>query len=115
MVEQKQNDCFCAGAHRAQIAHALRRVLSDVAAREHEVRVEACAALGDCTDIPGVVAGLGTLCAELGEPFDVRYAAFMSVERAGPTPAAIDVLTRLSHDETLGRSAQSILRRWQST
>jgi hypothetical protein len=51
---------------------------------------------------------------EPAEPSDVRYAAFISLERAGPTPEAIALVRQLSDDEMLGLSAESILLRWQT-
>ena len=100
--------------HRVEIAQVLTRIVSDATASDSELRLEATVALGDCIDIPGVMAELCAVCAEPGELFDVRYAAFLSLQRGGPTPEAIDALTRLSSDETWGLSAQGILIRWQS-
>ena len=46
------------------------------------------------------------------ESIDLRYAAFTSIERAGPTPEGIALLRRIAHDETLGAAARSVLSAW---
>ena len=38
------------------------------------------------------------------ETIDLRYAAFTSIERAGPTPQSIAVLRQIAHDDALGDS-----------
>ena len=77
-----------------------------------DLRLQAALALGAFADIPGVPSVLGSLALEPTEVLDLRYSAFTSLERAGPTPECVDLLRRLSNDEMLGRSAQSALARW---
>jgi hypothetical protein len=77
-----------------------------------DLRLQAALALGAFADIPGVPTILGSLALEPTEVLDLRYSAFTSLERAGPTPECVKLLRRLSDDEMLGRSAQSALARW---
>ncbi|HEV7665506.1 MAG TPA: HEAT repeat domain-containing protein [Chloroflexota bacterium] len=77
-----------------------------------ELRLQAAVALGEFTDIEGVVRALGSLALEPQELLDLRYSAFTSLEPAGCTAECVVVLRQLSHDEMLGRSAQSALARW---
>ena len=77
-----------------------------------DLRLQAALALGDFTDICGVPTVLGSLALEAHELLDLRYSAFTSLERAGPTPECVNLLRQLSDDEMLGRSAQSALTRW---
>jgi hypothetical protein len=77
-----------------------------------DLRLEAALALGEFTDIGGVPTALGLLALEPQELLDLRYSAFTSLERAGPTPECVKLLRQLSQDEMLGRSAYSALARW---
>jgi hypothetical protein len=77
-----------------------------------ELRLQAALALGEFTDIRGVLSALGSLALESHELLDLRYSAFTSLERAGCTPECVNLLRQLSNDEMLGRSAQSALARW---
>ena len=77
-----------------------------------DLRLQATVALSEFTDIPGVTGALGSLALSPGELLDLRYSAFTSLERAGPTQECIHLLRRLSNDEVLGCSAQSALARW---
>ena len=47
-----------------------------------------------------------------GEPLDVRYSAFISLERTGPRPECVEAVQKLSADETFGRSARRLLSMW---
>jgi len=98
---------------RAEVAAVLRRLVRDRTVNL-ALRAQAALALGDYTDLPHVVADLGAVCGEATDSFDVRYAAFMSLQCAGPTPECIALLRRISEDETLGQSARSILASWRS-
>lgn len=97
---------------RLRVARLMARLLGDRRSTDTDLRVQLALALGQFTDVEGVVAALGAVTAETTEPFDVRYAAFTSVQRAGPTPECVKLLARLSSDDTLGRSARSILVGW---
>ena len=99
--------------NRAPVADAMMRIVSD--AECAELRLEGALALGEFTDLDGVVGALGTLALDAQLPIDVRYSAFISLGRAGPGAACIAVLRQLSSDETLGRSANSVLSAWQVT
>jgi hypothetical protein len=77
-----------------------------------DLRLEAAFALGEFTDISGVPTALGSVALESQELLDLRYSAFTSLQRAGPTPECVDLLHQLSDDDMLGRSAQSALTRW---
>jgi len=79
---------------------------------DDRLRLHAALVLGDFTDLPGVLDALGTLAREPDESIELRYNAFTSLQRAGPTPACLDVLQALSADETLGQSARALLASW---
>jgi hypothetical protein len=74
---------------------------------------QAVLALGVLTDVDGVLPVLGSIALDESAPVDLRYTAFTSLERAGPTEHSITVLRTLSHDETLGRTAHSTLLAWR--
>jgi hypothetical protein len=57
---------------------------------------------------------LGNITLDDALPIDVRYSAFTSLERAGPTAECVALLRQLSTDETLGRSAQNLLSAWRA-
>jgi hypothetical protein len=101
-------------APRAEVAEVLRRLLCDRLTTNLGLRVHAALALGDYTDLPHVVADLGAVCGEANDSFDVRYAAFTSLQCAGPTPECIALLRQISDDETLGHAARGILVSWRS-
>jgi hypothetical protein len=77
-----------------------------------DVRLQSALALGEFTDVEGVLAALGTLALAPDEPIDLRYSAFTSMQRAGPTPECVALLQELSRDETLGRAAVNALAAW---
>jgi hypothetical protein len=102
-----------ASAEHCEAARALVDVLASVLPGGVELRTQAALALGDLIDVDEVLAVLGDRAADVQDDFDVRYAAFTSLERAGPLTESIAILTRLRTDETFGRSAESILARWR--
>jgi len=79
---------------------------------ELELRLQTALALGEFTDVEGVVAELGTVALAPDEPIDLRYSAFTSMQRAGPTPECVALFQELSRDETLGRAAVNVLATW---
>jgi len=79
---------------------------------ELELRLQTALALGEFTDVEGVLAALGTLALAPDEPIDLRYSAFTSMQRAGPTPECVALFQELSRDETLGRAAVNVLATW---
>jgi HEAT repeat protein len=96
---------------RSSVAGALGELLSR--GSSVELRLQAALALGEFTDSSVVLSALGSLALEPQELLDLRYSAFTSLERAGPTPECVNLLRRLSNDEILGRSARSALARWR--
>jgi hypothetical protein len=95
---------------RSSVADALGELM--LHASSVALRLQAALALGEFADIPGVPTALGSLALEPQELLDLRYSAFTSLERAGPTPECVNLLRQLSDDEMLGRSAQSALAHW---
>jgi hypothetical protein len=82
---------------------------------ESSLRLQAALVLGDFTDVRGVLDALGALAMDPDEPLELRYNAFTSLQRAGPTPHCLALLQALSSDEILGRSARSVLASWRAT
>lgn len=97
-------------ADQLSVAMAFRDVLADRTIPS--LRLQAALALGDLTDISGVLSWLNAVCLARDESIDLRYAAFTSLERAGPTPECIELLHQMAGDETLGLSARSVLSAW---
>jgi hypothetical protein len=97
---------------RTRVAQAAMRLLSDDP--RLPVRLEAAIALGDWTDVPGVVAVLAQVARDEVECFELRYATFASIERSGPTSEAIAALRALVSDDLLGRTANNMLRAWHA-
>jgi hypothetical protein len=77
-----------------------------------DLRLRAAIVLGDFTDVEAVLSALGALAANPRESIELRYNAFTSLQRAGPTAACQDILRSLSSDEILGQSARSLLTSW---
>jgi hypothetical protein len=94
---------------RVTVAGALRQLLSSGSSLD--LRLQAALALGEFTEIAGVLPALGALALEPHESIDLRYAAFTSLERAGPTTECVNLLRQLSNDEILGDSARGALAR----
>ena len=97
-------------AHRQSVSDAILQVVSDRSSPE--LRLQAVLALAEFTDIDAVPATLGSVALDPGETIDVRYSAFTSLQRAGPTPECVALFRQLSADELLGRSARSVLSSW---
>jgi len=98
--------------YRERAAAAMVQVVADHGSLD--LRIEAALALGWFTDIGGVIAVLGRTVADSSGPLDLRYAAFTSLERAGPTTECINVLRKLRTDDMFGATAQSTLDRWRA-
>jgi hypothetical protein len=96
---------------RVTVAHALRQLLSS--GSNLDLRLQAAFALGEFTEIAGVLPALGTVAGEPHESIDLRYTAFTSVQRAGPTTECVNLLRQLSNDDMLGSAARSVLLRWR--
>jgi len=92
------------------VAKALAEVLTDTCSEE--LRLEAALALSDFTQIEGVLSTLSGVALARDESIDLRYAAFTSIERAGPTPTSLGILRRMANDDELGVAARSVLSAW---
>jgi hypothetical protein len=99
-----------ATANRSLIAQAVANVLADTS--NGPLRLQAALTLGDFADSDGVLARLGALSLAQEESIDLRYAAFTSIERAGPTPESVAVMRQITRDEALGDAARSVLSAW---
>lgn len=96
---------------RRAVAEAITQLVHDGAGLD--LRLQATLALAELTDVDGVLATLGVLALDPAETIDVRYAAFTSLERNGPTPEGVALLRQLTVDETFGHAATSLLLRWK--
>jgi hypothetical protein len=95
---------------RPPVANAIGEVLAE--ASSEELRLQAALALADFTRVDGVLSRLTTVAVASRESIDLRYAAFTSIERVGPTAESIAILQQLTLDETLGGAARSVLSAW---
>jgi hypothetical protein len=111
LKQLRNGDGLLVPSDRAPVASAIGNVLED--ASHADLRVQAAFALGEFTDTPGVLSRLGAVCLAQRESLDLRYTAFTSVQRAGPTTASLALLQQLTIDDTLGQSAQSLLAAWR--
>jgi HEAT repeat protein len=96
---------------RVKVAGALRQLLSSSSSLD--LRLQAALALGGFTEMAGVLPALGALALKPHESIDLRYAAFTSLERAGPTTECVNLLRQLSSDDMLGCAVRSVLVRWR--
>ena len=94
-----------------RVAAALVSLLGETS--NANLRTHAVLALGALTDVDGVVPVLGSIALDESAPLDLRYTAFTSLERSGPTEHSIAVLRTLAQDETLGRTARGTLLAWR--
>jgi HEAT repeat protein len=97
--------------YRSEIAAAMVDVLADRSCPD--LRMQAALALAVFADTDAVALALGGIALDSDEPIDLRYSAFTSLQRAGPTPECVDLFRQLSADEALGRSARSVLSSWR--
>jgi hypothetical protein len=95
---------------RVVAANAIGEVLASRSSAD--VRVQAALALGALAQVNGVLDQLAAICSAQDESIDLRYAAFTSLERGGPTPECIAHLREIASDDTLGGSARSVLSAW---
>jgi hypothetical protein len=111
LMELRNEDGLLVPADRPPVAKVIGDVLADKSTTD--LRLQAALALGEFTQIDGVLARLSAVCLAQDESLDLRYAAFTSVERAGPTPECVALLRQLaSEEEALGGSARSVLSAW---
>jgi hypothetical protein len=97
--------------YRLAAAEAMRQILADRSSPD--LRLQTALALAEFVDLQGVATSLGRLALDTAEPLDLRYSAFTSLQRAGPTRECVGLLRRLLTDEELGRSAGSVLAVWR--
>jgi hypothetical protein len=96
---------------RLLVAEAVRQVAADHPSTS--LRLRAALALAEFADIASVVSTLGGLALDSDELIDLRYSAFTSLQRAGPTAECVALVRQLSTDETLGGCARSLLSLWR--
>ena len=96
--------------NRPSVAEALRSVLARNL--DDDLRVQAALGLKEFTDVNGVVSSLGAVCTARDASIDLRYAAFTSLARAGPTPECVELLEELATDDSLGGASRSLLASW---
>jgi hypothetical protein len=106
----RNGDRLVCAADRPRVAQAIGDLL--VSDSSEELRLQAVLALGEFVQVDGVLPRLNTVCLAPGESIDLRYAAFTSLERAGPTVECIALLRQMTGDDTLGQSARSVLSVW---
>ena len=97
--------------HRVLVAQVILQLIADRS--RPELRLQAVLALAEFADVEGVPTALGGLALDPDEPIDVRYSAFTSLQRAGPTTDCVALLRRLLTDEALGPCTRSVLSLWR--
>jgi len=97
-------------ADRPRVAQAIGNVLAG--SSSEELRIQAALTLADFAQIEDALSNLGAVALAEDESIDLRYAAFTSIERAGPTPEGVALLRQIARDETLGDAARSVLSAW---
>lgn len=110
LTELRNESGLAVPADGPPVAHAIGDVLADQSTTD--LRLQAALALGEFTHIDGVLARLGAVCLSQDDAIDIRYAAFTSLERAGPMSESISLMRVISADEALGTSARGILSAW---
>jgi hypothetical protein len=99
-----------AANQRARVAGVLLDLLVD--RFSSELHVQAVLALGEFTDVEGVLAALGALARDTSQTLELRHAAYSSIDRTGPTPEYLAMLQDLAEDDTFGLSARTTLAAW---
>ena len=79
---------------------------------DDQIRLRAAIVLGEFVDVEGVLSALGTLAAADIEPTELRYNAYTSLQRDGPSAACVAILRSLADDETFGQSARALMASW---
>ena len=95
---------------KVQVANALGNAM--VEPSSPRLQVQAALALGEFTEVEGVLRRLNAVCLVQNASIDLRYAAFTSLERAGPTPESVGLVRQMTGDEMPGRSARGVLSAW---
>lgn len=99
-----------ASNQRPRVARVLLDLLRDPSGSE--LHLQAVLALGEFTDVDGVVAALGALARNSSQALELRHAAYSSLDRTGPTSAYLALLHQLADDDTFGLSARTTLAAW---
>jgi len=94
------------------VSRALQEILTDTSAES--LRLQAALTPGDFTEMDGALGALTALSLAHDESIDLRYAAFTSIERAGPALQAVAVLRQIARDDALGSAARSVLSAWHA-
>jgi hypothetical protein len=110
ILRRIRNDAIRPEAH-ALVAAALVPLVRQ--ASMPDIRAEVVLALGALSDVDGVLAVLASVALEESNPLDLRYCAFMALDRAGPTERSIAALRTLVNDEMLGPTARGTLQAWR--
>ena len=110
-VVKRLRDGRVAAENRTSVAQAMMNVLADHSSAE--LRLQTALALAEFGNVDGVPRRLGELALEVREPLDLRYSAFTSLERAGPTSECVAILRQLIPDESFGPAARSLLSAWR--
>jgi hypothetical protein len=95
---------------RLRAAHACLAALAPDA--DSRLRLRASLVLGAFVDLDGVLDALGAVAAAECEPTELRYNAYASLQRAGPTSACLDILRVLRADEIFGQSVRALMASW---
>ena len=111
LKQLRTEDGLLIATDRVPAARAIERALAGDSSPE--LRLEAALALGEFIEIDGVVEQLNGICLARDESIDLRYGAFTSLQRAGPTPECVALLRRLASDESLGQAALTVLAAWR--
>lgn len=101
---------FEGNEERESVASVLRRVLAED--DDDQVRSYAARALGNFTQVPGVVATAGALVLDQDEDIDIRHNAFFALERSAPTEEAVDLVTRCLAEDEFQDAARRVLAKW---
>jgi hypothetical protein len=99
-----------AANQRSRVARVLLELLED--GSSSALHLQAALALGEFTDVEGVVAAMGALARDTSQTLELRHAAYSSIDRAGPTPEYLAMLHGLAEDDTFGLSARTTLAAW---
>jgi hypothetical protein len=111
VLKRLQNQSFADGLREA-VATTILRLVQDGC--QPELRLHAALALAEFTDIDGVPSALAGVVLNQDLPLDIRYSAFTSLERTGPTLECVALVRDLVNDDAFGTSARSLLSVWRN-
>jgi hypothetical protein len=110
MKELHSGTGLVGATNRPAVAQALRGVLAENLV--DDLRGQAALLLGEFTDVNGVLSSLGAVCTTRDASIELRYTAFTSLARAGPTHECVELLEVLATDDSLGGASRSVLASW---